>query len=169
MVLKRILVPTDFSPSADRALDHAIDLARPTKAQIIVLHVAEPVYAATADLYGASAAIATLLDEQIKTGRARLAQLAERLRRRRLRARTLLETGSPYQVIVDVARDVGADMVVMATHGRTGFAHLLLGSVTEKVVRTAACPVLTLRVAGGGRTRRSRAMGSGKRPSPRKR
>ena len=95
-----------------------------------------------------------MLEEQLKIGRARLAKLAERLRRRRIAARTLLESGVPYQVIVDTARRARADMIIMATHGRTGFAHLLLGSVTEKVVRTATCPVLTLRVGSGARTGR---------------
>jgi universal stress protein A len=60
----------------------------------------------------------------------------------------MIKGGAPAQMIVDTAKSVGADLIVMATHGRTGLAHLVMGSVAEKVVRTAACPVLTVRRAG---------------------
>ena len=59
--------------------------------------------------------------------------------------RTKVEIGLPYKNIVERARDDGADLIVMSTHGRTGFSHVLLGSITEKVVRTAPCPVVSIR------------------------
>jgi len=163
MAVKKILVPTDFSSAADQALDYAVELARPSKAQLIALFVVEPVYAMPGDLYGASATYATLLEEQIAIGRRQLAGLAERLRRRQVPVRALLETGIPWETIVETARSSRADMIVMATHGRTGLAHFFLGSVTEKVVRSAACPVLTMRVGDGAKKRRAKPGKSRKR------
>jgi len=159
MAIKRILVPTDFSEGSLQAIEYAIDLAQPTVAELIVLFVVEPVYYATpADLYGASANLAMLLEEQQRIGRAQLARLGKRLAQRRARFRTMIETGTPYQLITDTAAKLKADLIVMATHGRTGLSHVLLGSVTEKVVRTAACPVLTLRGRPAARkTRRTAA------------
>lgn len=162
MAIKRILVPTDFSNGSLQALEYAIDLAQSCKAELIVLFVVEPVYYATpADLYGASANLTMLLEEQQRIGREQLARLGKRLSQRRVRFRTLLETGTPHQRITGTAAKLKADLIVMATHGRTGLSHVLLGSVAEKVVRTAACPVLTLR----GR----RAMRRTRRPATRAR
>ena len=77
--------------------------------------------------------------------------------RRRVKLRTLLQTGvRAYEAIVDSARKLKVDLVVMATHGRTGLTHLLMGSVTEHVVRRAACPVLTLRSAKPSRRKATR-------------
>jgi nucleotide-binding universal stress UspA family protein len=157
MPTKKILVPTDFSDAAVQALDHAVELARSMKAELVLLFVVEPVYyAAPADLYGASASLGAVLDEQRRAGREQLARLTARLQRRKLKVRAILATGIPHDVIVEMARKVRASMIVMATHGRTGLSHLLLGSVTERVVRTAECPVLTLRVAKSGGARKSR-------------
>ena len=146
MAIKRILVPVDFSDGALQALDYAAGLARPSGAELVVLFVVEPVYYATpADMYGASTNLSMLLEEQQRIGREQLARLARRLEKRKLKSRTVLETGVPYQVITDTASKQKADLIVMATHGRTGLSHLLMGSVAERVVRTAVCPVLTVR------------------------
>lgn len=147
MTIKRILVPTDFSKAADQALRYAVDLARPTNARLFLLFVVEPVYYATAsDLYGATAPIGMLLDEQRRIGTQQLARAAQLLRRRRALVSTIVETGIAHEMIVETARKSRADLIVMATHGRTGLTHLLLGSVTEKVIRSAPIPVLTVRV-----------------------
>ncbi len=145
-MIKRILVPIDFSDTSLQALDYAIEFGKPFKAEIVVLFVVEPVYYATpADLYGPSANLGMLLDEQRRIGREQLARLGEDLKKRKVDARTVLQTGTPYDVIVNAAKKLKADIIVMATHGRTGFSHMLMGSVAEKVVRTAACPVITVR------------------------
>ncbi len=75
----------------------------------------------------------------------------------------MVATGPPALLIVDTAKDVRADLLVMGTHGRTGVAHILIGSVAEKVVRTAQCPVLTVR--GAGRKRRA-PKSTGRRQTP---
>ena len=156
MPIKKILVPTDFSDRALHALDYAIDLARLLRAELVVLFVVEPVqYASPADLYGASVNLSMLFEEQQRIGREQLTRLAQQLKSRRLEVQTVLETGVPYQAITETAQVLKADLIVMATHGRTGLSHIFLGSVAEKVVRSAACPVLTVRSypAGGRKSR----------------
>jgi nucleotide-binding universal stress UspA family protein len=76
-----------------------------------------------------------------------MARLAADLGKKGRSVRTLTKRGSPAQVIVDTAKRNGADLIVMGTHGRTGLAHMLIGSVAERVVRTAHCPALTVRYA----------------------
>lgn len=146
MIIKRILVPVDFSPRSLQALDYAIDFAKPFAAELIVLFVVEPVvYATPADLYGASADLGMVLKEQERGARDQLARLQARVQRRCSKLRTVMQTGTPSQAISYTAKQQKADLIVMATHGRTGLSHLLLGSVAERVVRTSACPVLTVR------------------------
>jgi nucleotide-binding universal stress UspA family protein len=145
MKIKRILVPIDFSPQSLQALDFAVDLAKPFRAALHVLLVIEPVAYVVPDYAGAqNAALVEVLEEQRRSGRAELARLGKRYAKRGVALRTLLQTGQPYQVIADEARRSKADLIVMATHGRTGLSRLLTGSVAERVVRTATCPVLTL-------------------------
>ncbi|HVM96691.1 MAG TPA: universal stress protein [Candidatus Acidoferrales bacterium] len=148
MAIKRILIPVDFSDDSLNALAYARDFALASAAELVVLHVIEPVYyASPTDLYATSPNLALLLDEQRKAGKAELERIAADLQKKHHRVRTLLKTGSPAQVIVDTAKSIKADLVVVSTHGRTGFAHIVMGSVAEKVVRGAGCPVLTVRRA----------------------
>jgi nucleotide-binding universal stress UspA family protein len=158
MTIKRILVPVDLSPNSLRALDHAVDLAKPFKAELAVLFVVEPIYYAVPDFTGGAAAMGGVLDEQRRSARAQLARLEQRYAKRRVKLRTHLQTGTPYQAIVDTAKQLRTDLIVMATHGRTGVTHLLMGSVAERVVRLATCPVLTLR-ARAQRASASRRVG----------
>ena len=145
-MIKRILVPVDFSDPSMQALEYAIELIRPHRAEIVVLHAVEPIYyPVTADLYGPGYDIGGVFREMEASGRKHLARLAADLQKRHLSARALLRVGTPAQVIVDAAKKLKADLIVMSTHGRTGLVHALLGSVTEKVVRSAACAVLTVR------------------------
>ena len=162
MAIKRILVPVDFSSDSLKALTYASDFAKPFGAELSVLYVVEPIYYATpADLYVTTPNLTMLLDEQRRIGEQQLARLGADLKKKGQRARTLLKTGSPAQLIIDTAKGARADLIIMATHGRTGLAHMLMGSVAEKVVRAAACPVLTVRSAVSkqrkGRKRRARA------------
>ena len=153
MRIRKILVPIDFSEGGQEALDYAAGLFA-QDGQIIILHVVEPLYYATpADLYGSAANLSVLLDEQQRFAKQQLAKVAQRLAKRGLQIKAVLETGLPYQTILDTAEKLKVDLIVMATHGRTGITHLLLGSVAEKVVRSARCPVLTVRT--GAKKRRS--------------
>lgn len=152
MTIRRIFVPIDFSDSSLRALDYAIELGRTFGARLSVLFVVEPIYFATpGDLYGTSANLGMLLEEQRRTAREELKKLDERLKKRGIDAETVLGSGVPHEVIVETAKTRKADLIVMATHGRSGLSHLLMGSVAEKVVRSATCPVLTVR---GGDTKK---------------
>jgi len=146
MQIKKVLVPVDFSKDSLRAAEYAKNFAAPFGAQLVLLHVIEPIYyASPADMYAASPNLALLIEEQRKAAQAQLEQLAQKLSGQGAKVQTLLKSGSPPQVLADTAKRIKADLIVMATHGRTGLAHVLLGSVAERVVRLATCPVLTVR------------------------
>ena len=144
-MIKRILVPVDFSDPSLRALDYAAELSRALAAQLVLLHVVEPVYyPVAADAYGVGLDLGNVYDEIERAAREQLSELARKLRRRRLNVRAVLLAGTAPQAIVESAKKMHADLLVMATHGRTGLSHLLMGSVARRVIRTAACPVLTI-------------------------
>jgi universal stress protein A len=136
MRVKRILVPVDFSQGSLNALRWARNLARQFGAELLLLHVVAPIdFITVSDVY----------EEQRRSSDAALARIGADLRAADQRFRVMVEGGVPSHVIVETAKRAGADLIVMGTHGRTGVAHLLIGSVAEKVVRTAGCPVLAVR------------------------
>jgi nucleotide-binding universal stress UspA family protein len=154
MAIKRILVPIDFSKDSLKALAYATDFAASFGARIALLHVVEPIYYATpTDIYTASANIAPLLDQQRRAAEQQFARIVAGMEKKGRRIQATIKTGAPSQVIVDSAKKDRADLIIMATHGRTGLAHLFMGSVAEKVVRSAACPVLTVRGKGSSKKR----------------
>ena len=155
-MIKRILVPVDFSAPSLQALDYAIGFGRPLKAELTILHVVEPIYFAMPNGYGVGYDAGILLREIERSGREQLSRTAARLRARGVAARTLQSVGTPHQTIVDTAKKLKSDLIVMATHGRSGLSHLVMGSVAERVVRSATCPVLVIR-AGKGRATTRRA------------
>ncbi len=166
MAIKHILVPVDFSRDSLHALTYAADFAKLFEADLSILHVVEPIYyAAPADMYVTTPNVTMLLDEQRRVGARQLARLDADLRKKGHHVRTALKTGSPAQLIIDTAKSGRANLIIMATHGRTGLAHMLMGSVAEKVVRGAGCPVLTVRRAAARslKERRRRAPKAAKR------
>ena len=154
MRIKRILVPVDFSANSLHALDYAVEFAKPAKAELIVISVIEPLYYAMSEF--AAPPVGELLDEQRRQSRARVERLEASYAKRKVRLRALLQVGRPYEVIADAAKRLKADLIVMATHGRTGVSRLLLGSVAERVVRIAACPVVTVPPGWSAGRRRGR-------------
>jgi nucleotide-binding universal stress UspA family protein len=137
--IRTILHPTDFSDSSDHAFRLACALARDYDARLVVVHVGrEPVLNP----------VEGVVPPEPERYRA---ELMEQLRRRRaegLKVRTahqLVFGGDPAAEIVEQAQQTKSDLIVMGTHGRTGLGRLLLGSVTEQVVRRAPCPVLTVK------------------------
>lgn len=155
-MIRTILCPIDFSPASREALDYAADFGKLVKAKLIVLHVVETIqYATPADLFGAAANLGMLEQEQRRIAQRELGRIETRLRKRRVKVRTMLGTGSPARAVVAVAKRIKASLIVMATHGRTGLTHLLMGSVAERVVRTSGSPVLTVRPKRSRRTRRA--------------
>jgi universal stress protein A len=152
MAIRRILVPIDFSQDSLHALAYARDLAQSFRAELLLLHVVDQTYLAGApELRLANPALAKLLDDQWQIAKTHVAHFGADLESKGQHVQTLVKRGSPAQVIADTAKRTAADLIVMGTHGRTGLAHMLIGSVAEKVVRTAACPVLTVRRAVGKR------------------
>jgi nucleotide-binding universal stress UspA family protein len=142
---KYILVPTDFSDAADYALDYAIELAKTLQARLTVLHV---FHLSSLALGEAPPAV---LDDTLKAMEANVQQQIQmdlaRVQQAGLQGDSVIVEGVPFQAIIDTARDSGADLIVMGTHGRTGLTHVLMGSVADKVVRLAPCPVLVTRAA----------------------
>lgn len=150
VVVKTILVPTDFSDTANAAVRCAAGLAETFGSSLILLHVVEDVVAKglTADV-GASA-IRRLQDEATREAAAKLDRaLAEPPLNRTGVARAVV-VGDPFDGILSYADEHHVDLIVIGTHGRTGLAHVLLGSVAEHVVRTSPCPVLTVRTCQHG-------------------
>ena len=141
----KILVSTDFSEPAGKALDYAIALGKKTGAEIILLHAYELPIVGFPD--GAFLATAEMANRIIMSAQDALDSLAASRKAAGVPIATLLKNGDPRDTILAVAKDVAADLIVMGTHGRRGFARLLIGSVTEAIVRIAECPVLTVRAS----------------------
>ena len=146
MTVKRILVPVDFSTHALQALAYARQVAKRFDAELLLVHVIEPAYRADAsDVYVTSPHGAVLLKEQRRLAQEQLRRLGTDLTKHGHRVRSMVKQGSPPLAIVATAARVGAHLIVMGTYGRTGLSRMLIGSVAERVVRTAPCPVLTVR------------------------
>jgi nucleotide-binding universal stress UspA family protein len=137
IVLKNVLVATDFEPASDAALVYGRALGRTFGASLHLIHVAENHFLRP------SATDPALLNAAYRRS------LAERLTagdREQLHARAVLQiSDSPSDAIVEYARAWSIDLIVMGTHGRSAMSQILMGSVAERVVRTAPCPVLTVR------------------------
>jgi nucleotide-binding universal stress UspA family protein len=145
MTVSRILVPVDFSEHSARALDCAKTLAEKFGASLHVLTVVSdplvlpdpgPWYVPLPEGY---------LDGLRQDAESRLRGLLTAAEQRQFRAESSVTTGDPYREILEFVKRSSIDLIVMGTHGRGGVAHALMGSVAEKVVRTATCPVLTVR------------------------
>ncbi len=143
--ITRILVATDFSDASTAALAYARLFAERFSASIHLLHVLEDLasHAWTTEVY--VAALPGVHEEMERQARERLEQQMPAADRERFQAVLALRGGSPFVEIVRYAHDEGIDLIVMGTHGRGPIAHVLLGSVAERVVRKAHCPVLTVR------------------------
>jgi nucleotide-binding universal stress UspA family protein len=142
-VLRRLVVPTDFSESSERAFIMALDLGRSLRATIELVHVHTfPIYSLPPPVEMlAPTVISQQAMAEIET---QLSRLCERARASGLECQSLSLIGEPHAEILKRAADSGASMIVMGTHGRTGLAHALLGSVAERVVQRALCPVLVV-------------------------
>jgi len=137
-----ILVPTDGSEPAGAAVAHAVDLAASSGATLHALSVVDS--AAYASLDVSSEQVLEGLEARAGAATETIAETAADAG---VEAVTEVSVGSPHEQITDYAEAVDADLIVMGTHGRTGLDRVLLGSVTERVVRAAPCPVLTVRAA----------------------
>jgi nucleotide-binding universal stress UspA family protein len=148
IAIKDVLVPIDFSPGSDTALTYGREFARTFGATLHTLHAVEDVYVQLMMAGGAigGTAAAEIQRDLENAAQGRLDALIRDDDRRELRAQTAIRTGvAAAQAIVDYAQEKAIDLVVIGTHGRGGMAHVMMGSVAEKVVRTAPCPVLAVR------------------------
>jgi nucleotide-binding universal stress UspA family protein len=144
--IRHILVPHDFSDTAEQALMYAVALAEKFGARVTVLHAYE------APSYGYPDALVASYEFAAEIERAAtiaLKGVESRIRRPNIELDTMLRRGTPWVEITAAAKERKADLIVMGTHGRRGVARALLGSVAEKVVRSAPCPVLTVHGSDG--------------------
>ncbi len=143
--IRRILVPTDFGECSTPAVRLAAEFADKFGAELILLHVVQDLALAMPDavmptpLPGPDI---SQLSDAAKTG---LANLIESEKLARLKPRVEVRIGSPVAEIVAAAGDLKVDLLCVGTHGRTGLAHLILGSAAERILREAPCPVLTVK------------------------
>lgn len=142
LTLRRILCPTDFSDVSVRAESYAVALARHYDATLHLLHVDPPMPLMAP--YGEVPVDIRLFEEQRAQAVADLAAAKGRAQAAGVRVETSICGGQAAREILQVSRDQSPDLVVIGTHGRGGVEHLLLGSVAEKVLRKAACPVLVV-------------------------
>lgn len=145
--IHRILVPTDFGECSTPALRFAVDLAEKFGAELVLLHVVQDLALAMPDAVMPTPIPGPDLGQLIDAGKGGLANLIERENLARFSPRTEVRVGSPVAEIVAAAGDLKADLLCVGTHGRTGLAHLLLGSQAERIIREAPCPVLTVKPA----------------------
>lgn len=143
---KRILIATDLSETSLEAVATGAALAKALGADVLLVTVLDPVpYVAAVDLEGGSDVWAQFLDDAEANLKKRLEELrAERFDASTTDVAVIRESGAAH-ALADFAEDRGADLIVLGSHGRTGFKRVLLGSVAEKVVRLAKCPVFVAR------------------------
>ena len=143
MAVQRFLVPVDFSEYASQALDYAIGLAHKLGARLTLLHVIQSLPLGGVDM-GVVIPYTDIQDLEAEITSS-MNDYLERVTAAGLEGEIAVVHGVPFHEIVETAKIQQVDLIVMGTHGRTGFQHVLLGSVAEKVVRLAPCPVLVVR------------------------
>lgn len=144
--VSRVLCPVDFSDASHLALRSALQLARWYGAEVVVAHIIS--IAVPPAPFRPAPAFLLSPDDRRATER-RLREFVDAAGPGDLPVRTELRDGAAVEELLGLARDLPADLVVMGTHGRSGFEHLMMGSVTERVLRKARCPVLTVREGSG--------------------
>jgi len=142
--LKKILTPIDFSDASQQALHYAVAFAERFQASLVLLHIVE------FNFMGSDFGAVELAQIEADLEENAFRQLADWVKREagsRVPAEPLVRNGRPYLEIVEAAKSLDVDLIIIATHGHTSLAHVLLGSTVERVIRHAACPVLVVRRA----------------------
>ena len=145
VAIKRILVPTDFDVCSTPTVRYAAELAEKFGSELILLNVIQDLALAMPDAVMPTPVPAPVITQLIDAAKTGLANLVTAENLSRLNPKLEVRVGSPAGEIIAAANDLKVDLVCIGTHGRGGIAHFLLGSVAEKVVRQAPCPVLTIR------------------------
>jgi nucleotide-binding universal stress UspA family protein len=147
--MKKILVPTDFSKSAQVAIDVASEIAQKANAELVLLHVIEEAAGSSFNIQGQIETSANWEEKiftmkLIERGKKQLSKISEDLRQRGIKVKEELRLGSPFHGMRTIITDHKVDLVVMGTAGQTKLEEMIIGTNTEKVVRHAKCPVLTV-------------------------
>lgn len=143
---KNILVPTDFSPLADLALKKAVDIAQQHKAKIFLLHVIdEKIVQCAADYCLSDDFVKQMQTQSLQQAKENLKKEAEAIAAKKVTIVFDVQKGRPEEVILQEQKAKDIDLIVIASHGRTGISKFLTGSVTERVVRGAACSVMVVK------------------------
>ncbi len=143
---KRIIVATDLTPTSEPAFQEAIGLAKENGAELMIAHAYQP--PSVVEAQPVSAGVYEQWDQNIRAEvKGRLEELVKEAAKEGVHAEPLILTGAPYEAIAEAAKFNDADLVVLGTHGRKGVSRLFLGSVAARVISTAPCPVMTVRVA----------------------
>ena len=143
--LKTILFPTDFSETSQEAARYAISFAREFKAKVYVLHVVNEKIFTEGLGMPRVVSIDELEKEMTEEARRRLKTFVPAEEAEGLDWETVIRQGEPFLEIIRFSKDQDVDLIVIGTHGRSGFEHIVFGSTAEKVVRKAPCPVLSVR------------------------
>lgn len=142
--INKVLVPIDFSDYSKSALKYAVNFAKSFNAEIILIYVVEPVIYPP-DFSMGQIAMPSINTEWDDRAKEELQKLAKSEIVGSANVKTVIKTGKPFVEIIETAKEENVDLIIIATHGRSGVEHILFGSTAEKVVRKAPCPVLTLR------------------------
>jgi universal stress protein A len=143
IIIKKILVPTDFSPASSKSLSYALRFAQGPNSEITLLHVLEPETPLTLAAWRTTPAFS---EQELADAEEGLRTLADSAKTAGgTVAKSILRTGVATQEIVEAAKELDVDLIVIATHGFTGWKHFAIGSTAERVARAAPCPVLVVR------------------------
>jgi len=143
--VRRILHPTDFSRASGAAFLKAVALAKESRAQLLLVHVMLSPTPFIGDGYVSPKTYEELEASARRGAQRELAKVVAKAQKAKARVKAVLLEGVPYDRIARVARSKRADLIVMGTHGRSGLSKFFLGSVAERVIARAPCPVLTVR------------------------
>jgi universal stress protein A len=145
IAIRRVLAPTDFSDSSAPAVRYAAEMAEKFGAELTLLHVVQDLTLVVPDAMMPLPTAAPALEEMVAGAKAGIAGLVAKLGLQKLNPKAEVRIGAPAAEIVAAAAELKTDLLCIGTHGRTGLAHFLLGSVAERIVRHSPCPVLTVR------------------------
>jgi nucleotide-binding universal stress UspA family protein len=143
--LRRILVPTDFSKFSKAALNYAAAFADKFGAELHLLHVVQNLAVMIPDSVNVMPPVGPSIEQLTSAVNEALDRLVSENQLERFQLKKAVREGTPFYEIIQYAKEASIDLIVMGTHGHSGLVHVLLGSVTEKVVRKSPCPVLTVR------------------------
>lgn len=143
--IRRVLHASDFSRASGAALAKAVAMAKVNRAELRLVHVLTPVMPIVGDGYVSPKTYEEIEASTKAAGEKQLAALVRKARTSGVRVKALLTDGVPHEQILRIAKSKRADLLVLGTHGRTGFAKFFLGSIAGRVVALSPCPVLTVR------------------------